>query len=450
MARNPILSAVQRRALNRWRVEGWRVLLAEVVGPIVATVWLTPLLKPVFMSWLALPRDRWADGASAVALRAGLLVLAILSVDVYSALIRTDERRVLGLLPIDPHHATVAGLAQVAGRRWWLVPAAACLLSPIAIAGAWRLWLGAVAVVMGAWAMGLWLSAWVHLRAVDVAENKGSAGYLDMVRGSNPREQAAFVYAPGVVLLVGGIVISWSTNGIVAVDSGSLVDMVWLGLPIVVAGFARSGLTKASVAWFRGGVVLADIDARFYALEDANEARRVYLDWVVRWLPSRLGVYVLHDLRAGWRTRRSWISMSWLFAVAAFGAGWTAGLLGPIRAADVALCAAWTVAAVGVFIDADEPEFLRVWLPRETALRGLARLLVLMAWVQPAAWLGAASVLIRRGTADAGFVLAMGLVSAGAASLLAVLCGRLGRAGLAVYAPGAVVLAAASLAWVGV
>ncbi|NCG21955.1 MAG: hypothetical protein GWP91_23305, partial [Rhodobacterales bacterium] len=304
-------------------------------------------------------------------------------------------------------------------------------------------------VVVGAIAMGLWASSWIHLQAIIAAESQSWAPLLDAIRGVNPRPQAAFLYAPGLILLVSGVLVQMACTGLELADAGAVWG--WAGpLPMLLLSTLgwRATPTLAKEAWFRGSLVLAEIDARYASLEDPEEGRRVYLDWSVRFLPDAMGRWALKDLRHGWRARRSWITGAWLVSLAAFAAGWTAAEWGPSRAIDVVLAGAWLCATVGVWMELDEPYFLRVWLPRGGAARHLSRIWVLFLWIQPPAWFAAAAVGIRRGVADGAWVLGVSLGSAVAASVVSWLCGRLGGRGLAAYAPLAAISAALTALWV--
>lgn len=446
---NPHVEAWRRQRANRGRVDGVGARVLALLVPLVACGILLPLLRPVFFTFLALEPAQWAEGAAAVSLRAGLLVVAILSLDLYSALIRGSSRPVLAILPVDPNEVVRAEILAVAARRWWLVPGLGVLMAPLLLAGAPLLWALSMWVVASAMALGLVVSAWLHLRAVDAAEDPAWANVLDRVRGSNPREQAAFIYAPGVIIGVCGTAVWAASEGVRLAAAADPMGAVWLLAPLPLVVYAAFTLERRAQSWFTGGLVLAEIDARYAAFEDPEESSRVYLDWVVRWLPDRMAVYALKDLRHGWRARRTWISGAWLFGLGALAAGWTTSELGPVRAADVALAAAWLCAGIGVLLQSDEPDFLVAWLPDGGLDKRAARLLVLLLWVQPPAWLGAASVLIRRGAGDALLVLAVGQVSGLVAGLTAVACGALGRRGLAVYAPVGAVAAGASAFWLG-
>jgi hypothetical protein len=322
--------------------------------------------------------------------------------------------------------------------RWWLVPAAAIVLLPLAATGevgAFGIWLAAVVALSAAFVGSLLVSAPVFLLAVFVAEDPRFAALLDLVRGHNPRAQAAFLYAPGLVLLgVGALLIP--SAGAVAFAWSSPVAALSLLVPVVpgiVAVWFLPDLARR--AWHRASLVVAEIDARYAALADPEEARRVYLDWIVRWLPARVGLWVLADLRHGWRARRTLVTGAWLAGVLGFAAGWTSDPEGPSRVLVVVVLATFLVAANGVLLSRDEPRFLQVWLPRGAA-GAVARGLVLFAWLAPIPVLGASP-------AAAGMVLGAGLAAAAPAVGLAFVCGQWREQGLVLYAPTAAICAVA-------
>jgi hypothetical protein len=262
------------------------------------------------------------------------------------------------------------------------------------------------------------------------------------VRGHNPRAQAAFLYAPGLVLLgVGALLVP--SAGAVPFAAERPVAALSLLLPVVPGVVGLWFLPDlARRAWLRASVVVSEIDARYRALADPEEARRVYLDWVVRWLPVEVGRWVLADLRHGWRARRTLVTGAWLLGVLAFAVGWTADPAGPTRVMVLIVLSTFLVAANGVLLAGDEPRFLRLWLPRGPA-GVVARLGVLAGWTAPIALLGAASVALRASPEVGASVLMVGFGASLPAICLAVLCGRWREHGLALYVPAAAVLSVA-------
>ncbi|MEN0068315.1 MAG: hypothetical protein AAGA48_39715, partial [Myxococcota bacterium] len=370
-----------------------------------------------------------------------------LSIDVYGALVRGEHRSVYALLPVDPAPVVGVQLRDVARRRWWLLAGAAIVLSPIATAGAPALWGAALAVLAGAFALGLTASALVFSFAIAAAESDRLAPLLDAIRGPNVRAQAAFIYAPGVVLIAVGGLMALSSQAAMVVATGAMGPLVWVGLPFVLAALALWPLPAlARRTWFAGTAVIAEIDARDAALADPEEALSVHLDWSVRWLPRRVALYALNDLRHGWRTRRTLVSSAFLLGLVVLAVGWSDDPTAPYWVVASVIPASFLVAANGIWLDVDEPAILSTWLrsdPAEQLPRLLGRLWALVLWQWPVGFIGAIGVAIF-----AGFVPALGVVgvSLGIAFLaagLAMLVGRRSDRGFVVYAPVAAVLATA-------
>ncbi len=428
----------RRRAANRRRDEGLVPTLARWLAPVAATALLVPLAQPVFFKWLTGSPKGWASGLEGYLLRAGCFIVAWMALDLYAALIRSGDREVLALHPVDPAEVVTAEALAVAAERWWLAPAATALLIPVGMAGHWAAVGLAAALLLGAQILGIAASAMVHLLAIEAAESPAWEGVLDFVRGTNPREQAAFIYAPGVVLGGSALVVSQGAHAAaqLAFADGPSSLALWLVLPAVLAAgcwMMVPGLAQRS--WFTASGVLADIDARYGALADHEEGRRVYLDWAVRFLPTGWGVWALKDLRHGWRHRRTWLTGAWFAGVAAAMAGWSGAELAPASAGFIALASAWLVGAVGVLLEADEPDFLRAWLPDGGLARRGARWLVLTAWMQATIWPAVAVLLLRHGR-DAALTLAFaGLATTAVAATTALICATLRERGLLVYGP---------------
>jgi hypothetical protein len=442
---DPYLTAWARRVRNRARGEGAAGIVRAVILPLGTAAILAPLVRRVFLGFLDAPVATFAESVAQIVLRAQIVVVAWIALDVYGVVVRGQDRDVMALLPVDAARVVRASLVSIAVARWWLVPAAAIVLSPLAATGepgAVGIWLASVVALLAAYAGSLLVSAPVFLLAVFAAEDPRFAAVLDLVRGHNPRAQAAFLYAPGLVLLgVGALLIP--SAGAVPFAAGSPVAAVSLLLPALPGIVAVSFLPDlARRAWHRASLVVAEIDARYAALADPEEARRVYLDWIVRWLPVGLGRWVLADLRHGWRARRTFVTGAWLAGLFAFAAGWTSDPQGPSRVLVVVVLGSFLVAANGVLLARDEPRFLQVWLPRGAA-GAMARWLVVCAWVAPIPFLGALSCALRASSAAAATVGAAGLAAGAGAAGLAVVCGQWRDRGVALYAPAAAICAVA-------
>lgn len=450
MAHDPYIRSWWRQLRNQARARGLWGVLSAVGLPLVSMILVTPLVRRVFLGFLDEPPAFWPEGVGAVLLRAALVIIGWLSLDVYGVLIRGDGRSVLALLPVDTPRVVRAQLLEVAVSRWWLLVGAAVVLTPIGLAGRWDLWAWSLAALAGAFAVGLTASAAVFLLAVAVAVSPRWAGLLDVGRGDNPRAQAAFIYAPGVVIMVGGVVAWFASEAAPRVAQGQWAMLPYLTVPFVAAGLAAVPLGRLARAhWFRGSSVLTEIDARYASLADPDEDRAVYLEWAIRFLPRRVHRYALADLRHGWRHRRTLVTGAWLIGALALAAGWTSTDLGPPRVAVVVVLGAFLVAAVGVLMRLDEPAFLVAWLPPRGADGLFARLVVLLLYAAPIGGLGALAVWMFRSVGEGLFVLAVAAGAAVAAAVLSIGCARLGRHALTAYAPLATVLAAAMAATVG-
>jgi hypothetical protein len=441
--RDPYLRAAWRETARQWRA-ATPVELAQRVGlPVLAVAALVPLVRRTFLAFLDLPPDLWERGVVEVVFRADLLALSVVVLGLYEQVVRGRDREVLQSLPVDP-----AAVMRLAAVRSWLglhrwVAGGAVLLAPIAVSGRPDLWAAAVASAWVCAASSVPLGIAGHLFAIHAAESPAVAPLLELVRGNNPRAQAAFLYAPGVMLLVGGVLLRASAEAVPLLAAGSAAG-AFVAAPLLAGGISALAIPwLARSAWFRGSVVISEIDARYAVIEDPGEARRVYLEWAVRFLPAPARVYALADLRHGWRARRTGLSAQWLGAAVAFAAGWTAAADGPLRAVAVAVASVAVVGGVGVAMDADEPALLRVVLPRHPGWSRVARAAALLGWSAPAPSAAVAAVWLRDG--DAGLAAAVCTAAVGVAVAASLACGRLRERGLRVYVPAVSVAGAALL-----
>jgi hypothetical protein len=445
MSQNPYWASWSLQNRHRRRVENGWANLAQLGFALLAAVTLTALFRQSFLRFLDRPAETWGEGMEGALLRACVVIVGWIAIEVYGAIVRSPFRSKLDTLPVRADQVVRFELLRVAANRWWLVPLFGLLFSPIALEGAPELWALGVAVMLGAWSLALTGSALVHLFAVEVAENPRYAEVLDLLRGANPRPQAAFIYAPGAVLLgIGGLLVVTCRS--VRLWYGG-EGLVWLPLMALFALALAALLPLSSLArsnWFRASVVISEIDARYAALSEREDGLRVYLDWSIRYLPSRWRVYALNDLRHGWRARRTWISATWLIAFLSFAGGWSAQGVAPERAAIVAIAGVWLCAAIAIRLEQGEPVFMRAWLPEGGARKQGARFAVLAGWLQPCVLGGALSTLFRAGYSECLWVVGVGYGSMILAIGVALACSRLEKRGLAVYGPVAA-LAASTL-----
>jgi hypothetical protein len=444
--RDPYLRVAWRETNRKWRDASAADMAQQLGFPLLAVLVLLPLVRRTFLAFLDDPADTWDPRVVEVVFRANLLALSVVVLDLYEQVVRGRERAVLQILPVNPAAvARLAGVRAFVGLHRW-VAGGAVLLFPIALGGRPGLW---VASVLSAWAcawMAVPLGIAGHLLAIRVAEWEAAGPLLDLIRGGNPRAQAALLYGPGATLLVGGAALRLSAEGVPALAGGAVAG--WLVvLPVAVgAAVAFSVAPLARLAWFRGSAVISEIDARYAALEDPTEALRVYLEWAVRFVPERARVYALADLRHGWRARRTLLSLQWVAAVLAFGLGWTTDPGGPFRAAAMASAAVALVGAVGVGMDVDEPGWLRLSLPRHPTWSRVGRAAALVGWALPAPVLAAVGVGLRRGAPDAALVLGTAAAAAVVAITASLLFGPLRERGMRGYVPLVTVAVAGLLA----
>lgn len=447
---NAYRSAYRRQRVRAAASDGWQGRAVRVGLSVSVLAALVPVVRAVFLPFLDAPADAWAQGLAAVWLRAGLFAMVAVALTVHATVLRGPARPVLALHPVDPVAVVWAELAEAARARRDVLVALGVLLAPIGWHGGAGLWALGMVVVLGAWCGALTLSAVVFLGAIEVAESPRWSPWLDVVRGVNPRAQAAVIWALAPSTLLGGALTAWAAGAAVAVWQGSAGSAVWMLLPFVVALASVPAIPRlAARAWYAASVVLADIRARYDAVEQPEEAHRVYLDWVAGWLPTPVARWMLLDLRHAWRAHRSWVSGTWLVAVGALAAGWTSDPMGPVWAGIVGGAGAWLAGMLVVIGAVEEPAFLRVWLPRQAGVRAAARGAAVVAWSMAPVGTAMAAVGVRQG---AGAAITAGCW-AGAMVVLAAACAALaGQArarGRAPYVAMGLVSTGAA-AWLGV
>ena len=190
---------------------------------------------------------------------------------------------------------------------------------------------------------------------------------------------------------------------------------------------------------------LAEIDAHYSRLEDAEEGKIVYLQWMVRLSPTSLQPHLLKDLRHGWRGLRTWVLGAWAAGVMVGLSAVSDDLQAFDRSLALAGAAMVAVASTGLWLGIRDPRWLDTSLPAHPQERFRARSLAVFLWLQGILLLGALGLGWRHGSSEAWVFLA---ALEGLALVLAVgaaLASRWRERGWSAYLPGALLLWAGCL-----
>ncbi len=442
---NPHITAWRTQARRRAVVEGplrrvgGLAALATVAGA-------APVVEPVFFAFLGRP-GALAAGVAGIGFRLGLVCCGAMALATYTALVRSPERSVLDPHPVEPARLLRYLLLRTGLERAGWVAAAALFLLPLVLAGEWLAWALATAVAAGGWAVGLLAGFSVHLASIWVAESPSLSGVLELIRGQNPRLQAALIYAPGAALALGGTAVWAASLGAAGVLSGQPLLGLGLLAPLVVGLAAWSFAPSLGRAWYhRATTLLAEIDAAYEGQEDPEEARAVYLEWAVRGLSQPLRLRVVRELRAGWRAHRSWLMATWGLGLVGAVAAWSKDPGAGPQAAAIAGAGMVLVAAVAFRLHGASPAWLDAWLGLTARDMRLARGLAVWGWLQGLVLLPVLALAIRQGLPAAGH---LGLGLEGVSVALAVVATTTSgwrRWGWAVYLPVAVAIWATATA----
>jgi hypothetical protein len=441
--RNPYVVADRRAESARARAEGpWRHVRAGL--PWLGTLAALPLLRGSVYGFLGASPAGEALGASGAAVRIGLLLAGAMSLDTFGQALRGPDRGVVDVHPLRPvpwFSSVVrrSGRARVAWLGLGLVA-----LTPLAS----RPWLcaWAAAVLAGGWLAGWGAGLGVNLAAAALAERPQLAGLLDAVRGANPRAHAALLYAPGVSLGVSGVAVIAASAGMEGLAAGppSAGAVALLLSPVVVAlGGLALGRAHAD-ARVTLPALLGEIEAQHAAAESPEEARAVYLQWVVPRVPAAWRPLVLLDLRQLWRAQRSWVSGGWALGGLSALAAWSDGPLG-VSARAVACGAVALLGLSASRLASGNPAWLDASLPSTS--RTPARAVVAGLTMLPVVVCAPVAEAVRHGVVPAlalgGLLAAVGAVCA---LLAAGTAARWRARGAAPYAALAVLIVAGGAA----
>lgn len=386
-------------------------------SPVIAACVALPFLRDSLLSFAMLSGVARSSGAVGAMVRVALLLAAFLALHAYDLVVRGPDRGVVDLHPM-------RAAPYVRARLWRALRegAPAAMAAGVVLLPVWPdlpTLLGGVALLLGAWGSGVALGVGVNLAAPALGADPRFADALDVVRGQNPRTQAALVWAPAATLAAVGLSLVAAAGGLDAGLRGDARGYLALGIPFVVAALgARLAFVSADTL-ARIPAVLGEVDAAYAAVEDAEEGRRVYLEWIVPRLPAVLRPELLRVLRHGWRAERTWLSASFLAAAVAAAAGWSANPEAGTRLVAVGGLAAVTLGLLGARLRALDPPWLSRLFPTWNAR--FASAIATFSWVQPVILAGCTTLLVRQGAAAAGACVRLEAVALAVAALGATL-----------------------------
>lgn len=408
--------------------------------PVLAGAVAAPLARPSLLGFLDL--GAIPVGIESAGFRLGALMVAAMSLHAYSDLVRGPDRPVLDPHPVQARPLVRALMVGTVRERLYLPIVAATVLLPVAVAGHTTAWLGAVGLVLGGWLCGLGLGYAVNLGGVWAARSPRFQVVLDLIRGHNPRSQAAFIYAPAVALGLGGLAVGFAAAGVRAALEGWAPGWAFLGLPpaLGAVGLWLSG-PLADRNYVLATWLLAEVEGTYAAVEKAEDTRAVYLEWAARDRETR------RALRQGWRRLRSFATGGWLLGAVGLLAGWSDEPAALARVIQVAGGAVVLLGALPARLADGDPEWLDLWLGVGRARVARGRAVATLLYQQGVVLLPVLALLLRQGLGPA-------LTALVTLEALAVLSAALGAAlasrwrGRAIwsYGPLALILWAASAA----
>lgn len=283
----------ERRGLS------WNITLV-LLGIITATI----VIRPIFFSdW----QNDLGVNLESLLFRFSALIASAMALHTYSSVVRSSEHGIISLHPILGRQFLWASLEEALRSTWIWWFGSAIILFPLIELGEYFAYILSILLLLGAWIGGIGVGYCVNLGSIWVARSSAFHPILDMARGQNPREQAAFIYAPGVALLLVGLGLAFASGGLRATLSGNPIWGLLILLPYLLggAGFVLA-LSLVEEELLRVGTILTEIDAHWGAVEEGDDPNAVYLDWLANGRPE-----FLRALRAGWREYRLYPVLSW-------------------------------------------------------------------------------------------------------------------------------------------
>ena len=387
---NPYRLAFVRMA-RRERTVG--STLARLALAVLAGSAASYLLRDSIFAWRATSDGVYFPAAVAALGRIGVVVAGVATFAAYDLFVRDPLRGVVDLHPVLAREWVGAQSGRLLHN---LVPTVLSALPFLAwFARDTRLLVGSAALLVGAGLAGGFVGAGVSLAAPAIGANPALAGALDAIRGPNPREQAALIWAPATALALAGASVVAASFGLGAVLAGNPLGAVLLALPFLSAGagfFAshRDARTLAAIP-----AILGEVQAAHSAANAPEDSRRVYAEGIAERFPNPLQRELVRVLRHGWRGHRGTLSLAWVGAFIAAAAGFSADYEARGRLVVVAGAIVAIVAFVGPRLRAEDPPWLDVSMPGRPL--HLAHFFALWLWTQPTILGGIASLALRQG-----------------------------------------------------
>ena len=231
-----------------------------------------------------------------------MILVAVTALHTYTDVVRHPERFILWCAS----NAGTMVFSRFVDSRWEFP--VVCFVVVGNLEWCFLGWLGWIAIyILSSWFGGLGIGYAVHLGSVWAATSPLMAGVLTLSE-ENPREQAAFIYAPGAALALMGVALIFGAGATRLAIDGRMGFVPWVIAPacLGIIGWIVA-LKLADRHLIRAGMILSDIDAHWGGVESVEDERAVYLDWLATDHPHRLRL-----LRQSWRLHR-WVTIGlWL------------------------------------------------------------------------------------------------------------------------------------------
>lgn len=239
--------------------------------------------------------------------RFAAILTSVMALQTYGDVVRSPILNIISIHPVLARPLLQAIVLQRMKRSWIWLASFWILLFPLLAINQFEIFALASVLLCGSWVGGIGIGYAVNLASIWAARSPKMTEILDLARGQNSREQAAFIYAPGVALVIVGLALALAVGGLRASIEGNVLWSVFLLLPFLlgIVGYAVANALMEE-EFLRVSSILTDIDAHWNAVEEGEDPNAVYLDWMAQKNPELLRV-----LRAGWREHRIYPVLAW-------------------------------------------------------------------------------------------------------------------------------------------